>query len=80
MSPLVTGVVGTVVGAAAGVTATFVLADEKTRKKVGAMLTDMSKRAVARIKEVNKQSGKIREEAGQRLGSVVSALKKSAKL
>lgn len=60
VNPLTTGVVGAVIGAAA-TAAAIALSDEKNRKKVEAVLSDLQKQGDKVLKEITKRALDIKD-------------------
>ncbi len=60
VNPLTTGVVGAVIGAAA-TAAAIALSDEKNRKKVEAVLSDLQKQGDKVLKEITRRALDIKE-------------------
>ena len=74
MNPMAAGVMGAVAGAAVGATAAVVLSDEKTRKKIGNVVNNLSKNAPKMMDEGKQRMHAIRERAADMMADAQDRL------
>lgn len=74
VNPIAVGVMGAVAGAAVGATAAVVLADEKTRNKIGDVVNNLSKNAPRMMDEGRQRMHEIRERAADMIADAQDRL------
>lgn len=74
INPVAAGVMGAVAGAAVGATAAVVLADEKTRNKIGDVVNNLSKNAPKMMEEGKQRVKNFRDKATDVMGEAQDRL------